>query len=300
MLRGRFPVHDPDGYLEKRGDITFAVYQHYTVEHQKPELEQAMRAKEPLPSPRPTYQDVALISEEMAEAMRAFVAQHPTFRTEFPELGGMESRERITSPHIWWYHYRKSHNIQDLPPRQAELVKALTHWIETSSGSLYDRIDHQFRQGRVSHESVEYLVRPGHALVLEDDGKGLPMGYLATTRPKLSPTQGLSEPHETLRSKVWEIGVQSYAYTGEFSPKNETLTLDFEDEAEDGEVDIASLKYVPLTHANDEIKEVLERRGKTFWKCRSKRLVSYEGSSISKDKKHAVRRIAVLPEQAYV
>ncbi|KAK4250457.1 hypothetical protein C7999DRAFT_11704 [Corynascus novoguineensis] len=291
MLRGCFPVQDPDGYIEKKGDITFVVYKYYNLKHQKPEVEEAMKAKEPLPSPEPAYQNVRLISDEMNEAMEAFVAQHPDLHTEFPELHEVEEDGNIRPPYIWWYHYRKSHKIQNLPPRQAELVTALTDWIESNHGTLYDKIDHQFRTGRVSKESMEYLIRPGHLLILNDDTV-LPSGYVATTRPELSTSEERS-PHGRGKPKYqwsWNIRVRSYIYAGEFFRKNEIITLTFETETENGEVDIANLKVVLFHYANDHVKEVLERRGKTFWKCRSRRLVSYEGSLKSKDKKHAGQR----------
>ncbi len=295
MLRGCLPVHDSDGYIEKKGNITFAVYKHYTIEHQKFEVEHAIQANEPLPNPEPAYQDVKLISGEMAEAMRAFIAQHPTFHTEFPELDERALKRTIKSPYIWWYHYRTKHEIQDLPPKQADLVTALTDWIEVSFGPLYDRIDHQFHRGRVSNESMEYLVRPGQVLVTEDDGNGLPMGCLAMTRPKRSSVRLMNASGmDTEEEWSWDIVVRSYTYAGEFFQKTQTVTLGLASDTWDGEVDIASLKAVPLQYVGDEIKEALERRGKTFWKCRSKRLVSYEATPNSKDKNHAVRGILVL------
>ena len=295
MLRGCFPVHDSDAYIEKRGNVVFAIYKHYRIEHQESEVEHAMRANEPLPNPEPAYQDVKLISSEMTEAMRAFVTQHPTFRTEFPELDDKALKRTIMSPYIWWYHYRKRHEIQDLPPRQAELMTTLTDWIEASFGPLYDRIDHQFRRGRVSNESMEYFVHPGQVFVLKDSGNGLPIGCLATTRPSRSiPMPAARESLDTEEQWSWDIVVRSYSYAGEFFQRNQIITLNLASDTWDDEVDVASLKAVPLQYAGDEIKEVLERRGKTFWKCRTKRLVSYEATPNSKQKKHhAVRGILV-------
>ncbi|KAL8381577.1 hypothetical protein RB595_005724 [Gaeumannomyces hyphopodioides] len=290
MLRGYFPVHDAGGYIEKKGNIAFAVYKHYTVEHQKSEVERAMKANEPLPSPQPAYQDVELISGEMAEAVKAFIAQHPTFCTELLEPDNREVERWIMSPHIWWYHCRKRHKTQDLPPRQANMMTALTDWVEASFGSLYDGIDHQFCTGRVSGDSIEYLVHPGQVLVLKDDGGGIPMGYLATARPKLHSNDMEGQREEQQQQSLWAVDARSYSYAGEFFRTDQTITLGLESNASDGEVNIADLKAVPLQYAGDEIKEVLERRGKTFWKCRSKCLVSYETATNSKDKKHVRQR----------
>ncbi|KAL8353302.1 hypothetical protein RB601_003242 [Gaeumannomyces tritici] len=286
ILRGYSPVRYADGYIENRGNIAFAVYKHYTVEHQKSEVEQAMKANEPLPSPQPAYQDVKLVSSEMVQAVKAFIAHYPTFCADLLESDGRGFERMIISPHIWWYHCRKKHKTQDLPPGQANLVAALTDWLEASFGPLYNAIEHQFRTGRVSGESIEYFIHPGQILVLKDDGSGMPKGYLATERPRFT----IKEGQQKLQQRLWEVNACSYSYAGEFYRTDKIITLHSESNSLDREVDIANLKAAPLQYAGDEIKEVLERRGKTFWKCRGKRLVSYEADPNSKDKKHARQR----------
>ena len=290
MLRGRFPVHDPESYLQKRGNITFAVYKDYNTRHQQEKISEAMKANECLPVPEPASMSCSLISAEMTEAAKAFISLHPSFSTEFPEqASAVKNGGKISAPFIWWYHYRKSHGIRNLPPRQAELMTALTEWIERNYGHLYDKFDAQFRSGRVSAESLEYLIRPGHVLV-KKEGKTLPLGFVATSRPELMETR-VREPQEHDKKKYnWSfaVRVRSYQYNGGFFRSNDTVDLNFRADVKDGEVDIRSIDVVPLQYADLEVKELLARRGKTFWKCRNKRLVSYEGSPNSTDQKHAV------------
>lgn len=286
MLKGFFPIHDPDGYIEKKGNITFVVYKYYSTNHQQSKLNQAMKAKEALPNPEPASQDVRLVSAEMIDAMQAFIAVDPDFCVEFPEVDG---KEVMNSPFVWWYHHRKLNGIRELSPRQAELVTSLTSWIEASYGSLYDKIDDQFQRVRVSSESLEYLVRPGHVLVLNDNPV-LPTGHIATSRPGCRSCEERG-PQERSKAKYkwsWTIRARSYIYVGTFGRKEDDLTLHFETDTEDGEVDIGSLNIMPLEHATDHVKERLESRGKTFWKCRGKQLISYAGSMKSKDNRHAV------------
>jgi hypothetical protein len=287
MLKGSFPVHDPDGYIQKKANIAFAVYKHYTVDYQRSDVTEAMKANEPLPNPEPANMSCSLISREMAEAVKAFIDQHPTFCSEFPEVN-VNVGTKFSSPFVWWYHYRNSHNIQDLSPRQAELMTTLTSWIEGNYGALYDKIDNQFLSARVSSKSIEYLVRPGHVLVAKDD-KSLPLGYIATSRPQLLECQE-REPHEHGKPKYqWAFSMRArrYGYDGELYRKDEDLHLKFEAQTEDSEVDILDLDLVPLRYAGEQMKDRLERRGKTFWKCRTRRLVSYDGGSRS-NKMHAV------------
>jgi len=298
ILKGRFPVPDPEGYVERKGNVAFIVYKFYNVEHQRVSVDSAMKTKQPLPDPEPVRQDVLLSSDEMIAAVNAFLAQYPTFRTEYPEV---HTSKLMAGPFIWWYHYRKSYNVQFLPHRPAHLMVTLIDWIERNYAPLYDQIDNQFRRGRVSNASMEYLVRPGDVLI--SISEGVPMGNLATSRPfpinkpKLSlpgPNDllGMSEQHQKSHHWRWSVMSYSYTYAGHFSQNDMTLTLDFETETEDGEIDISSLGVVPLEYASREVRERLERRGKTFWKCRNKQLVSYEGTSTAKWK-YAVRSFHV-------
>lgn len=126
-----------------------------------------------------------------------------------------------------------------------------------------------------------------------------PMGYLAISRPykgevifdKLSAFHGLGSTSEQKPFPLWHITAYSYAYDGDFSQNRVTLTLKLDPEEEDGEIDIKKIGAVPLRYSNHEVRERLERRGKTFWKCRHKQLVSYEGSST--ECKYAVRSIFI-------
>ncbi|KAK7226789.1 hypothetical protein V2G26_014792 [Clonostachys chloroleuca] len=54
---------------------------------------------------------------------------------------------------------------------------------------------------------------------------------------------------------------------------------------ENTEVEIADLNIMPLQYAPKETHEHLRKRGETFWKCRKRRLVSYEQER--KDGTHA-------------
>ncbi|KAL6861930.1 hypothetical protein J3F83DRAFT_716754 [Trichoderma novae-zelandiae] len=57
------------------------------------------------------------------------------------------------------------------------------------------------------------------------------------------------------------------------------------DIAHDADISIADLDVFPLRFASQELRETLERRGKTFWSCRHGKFVSY-GNEIE-DKSHA-------------
>lgn len=274
ILRGEFLIADPDGYLETQGDVSFIIYKTYTVNHQRSALIEAARTKQPLPEPEPARQDVQLASDEMREAVAAFFDQTASLRDEFPSL--LEST-LLEPPYLWWYHYRRSHSIHLLEPRQGRLVRALTDWIEATYAPLYDTIDDQFLRGKVTPMSMQYLFRPGRVLVLETNG--LPQGFLTRVPPVVKVTDAqpsMKDKHEKKQQWSWVIEAARLKYEGELRWSDVDLELEVEADSEDQEVDIASLRVVPLTHSSREVRKLLELRGRTFWMCRDRKLVSYE------------------------
>ncbi|KAL3423070.1 hypothetical protein PVAG01_04817 [Phlyctema vagabunda] len=300
-LRGRFPIADPEAYIENAGNVAFIVYKYYDIDHQRGQLDEAIKKNQPLPPPEPAQQSVLLRSKEMIGAIEAFFAQLPDFRDEFANVN---AEAPMDAPFVWWYHYRKSYKTQNLPYRTAQLVTALLEWIEDNYSVLYDRVENQFDRGKVSGTSMEYLIRPGEVLVKYIDD--VPMGLRAISSPSLgalhestpamsaikSPQQQKANKQQKLPYRwTWSIKSYSYVYKGEFVQLNEILQVTFETEGEDEEIDISSLEIMPLKYATLGVREILEQRGKTFWKCRHQQLISYGGDATSR--KHPGQRFMV-------
>jgi hypothetical protein len=193
-----------------------------------------------------------------------------------------------TAPFLWWYHYRHIDQLKHLPPRDRVLMGAVTDWIESNYASVYDQVDCQLNQGLVSISSMEYLVRPGDVLIAQS--KEEPIGYRATSRPR--PRGGSTDPgewksvgprqnaHKLIR-RQWDVEAWTYTYTGSFKQKYAILELTIESETNDEVVDLASLKAVPLRFVDQKLREKLAQRGRTFWRCRHKRLVSHKDGAES-------------------
>ncbi|KAK3986121.1 putative AAA domain-containing protein [Cladorrhinum sp. PSN332] len=293
-LKGRLHVLDADGYLARKGNISFAVYHYFNRGHQLSVVNQAAKAGKPLPEPEPSHHVILLASSEMKEAMGAFVSLYESFHSEFPEI---IPEDGLSSPYIWWYHYRRSHKIHKLRPRHAALMTKLTDWIEHTYGPLYDKIDLQFQIGRVSSVSMDCFARPGDILIGKSE-EGIEMGYLVLSRPRVvsarawpegppqwpalwkGPQNHVEDISESLGelNRTWKIKVRSYIYAGDFFTTEEELDLDYDDK-DGGEIEIESLNLVPVRYCSPETQKRLELRGKTFWWCREKQLVSYEGDS---------------------
>lgn len=276
QLRGLFHVPDPDGYVERKGNVSFVVYKCYDIAHQRKEVDEAIRSNKAMPEPTPERQEFLLISEEMIQAVKEFFDQDPAFRTEFPHLN---ERKRMRPPFIWWYHYKKTLDTSRLQPRQSQLVSAFTDAIDDSYGSLYNKIDDQFSRGLVSPASMQYLIRPGSVLISKDGDT--PRGHLAQGHPLKQPnlTDDEKKNNEKYRS-AWDIPTTTIMYKGELFWAEMNIPLVLKAESDHTEIAIKSLSVMPIEYASSELQQQLENRGKhMFWRRRHGNLVSYEESS---------------------
>ncbi|KAI1037309.1 hypothetical protein LB503_008836 [Fusarium chuoi] len=275
-LRGRFPITDPGDYAEEQG-ASLIVYKYYSVDYQYDAVNAAKRAKQPLPEPEPASQDVVLVTEEMVEAVEALFELFPTMSDDFPYVYEMGS---LQDPHLWWYHCRTGFKMEALSERHAQLVGLLIEWIESNFAPLYDQIDDQFKRGKVSSDSIEFLIRPGDTLVADKNGRY--SGRVATTRPAPHKQKKKSEDSDKEQEKqgthTWIVETRSYGYAGKFFAVDKELFIDFPPKYRGGEINITDLNVIPLSYAKPRVKEILRQRGKRFWKLREKTLISYEGS----------------------
>ncbi|KAG5819172.1 hypothetical protein H9Q71_001123 [Fusarium xylarioides] len=275
-LRGRFPITDPGDYAEEQG-ASLIVYKYYSVDYQYDAVNAAKRAKQPLPEPEPASQDVVLVTEEMVEAVEALFELFPSLSDDFPYVYEMGS---LQDPHLWWYHCRTSFKMEALSERHAQLVGLLVEWIESNFAPLYDQIDDQFKRGKVSSDSIEFLIRPGDTLVANKNGRY--SGRVATTRPaphkQKKKNDDSDKDQEKQGTHTWIVETRSYGYAGKFFAVDKELFIDFPPKYRGGEINITDLNVIPLSYAKPKVKEILRQRGKRFWKLREKTLISYEGS----------------------
>ncbi|KAG4260745.1 hypothetical protein FPRO04_04369 [Fusarium proliferatum] len=275
-LRGRFPITDPGDYAEGQG-ASLIVYKYYSVDYQYDAVNAAKRAKQPLPEPEPASQDVVLVTEEMVEAVEALFELFPSMSDDFPYVYEMGS---LQDPHLWWYHCRTGFKMEALSERHAQLIRLLVEWIESNFAPLYGQIDDQFKRGKVSSDSIEFLIRPGDTLVADKNGRY--SGRVATTRPAPHKQKKKSDDSDKEQEKqgthTWIVETRSYGYAGKFFAVDKELFIEFPPKYRGGEINITDLNVIPLSYAKPRVKEILRQRGKRFWKLREKTLISYEGS----------------------
>ncbi|KAK6221432.1 hypothetical protein LQW54_001534 [Pestalotiopsis sp. IQ-011] len=84
QLGGLFHVPDPDGYVERKGNVSFVVYKCYDIAHQRMEVDEAIRSNKAMPEPTTERQEFLLISEEMIQAVKEFLRPRPRISHRVP------------------------------------------------------------------------------------------------------------------------------------------------------------------------------------------------------------------------
>ncbi|KAI9147501.1 AAA family ATPase [Paramyrothecium foliicola] len=272
-LRGHSPVPELSVYLSHRPEVSFIIEKYYTIRHHKAALDQARAGKTALPEPVSTSETIQLISENMAEAVRAFCDAQENFSKDFPDWDS----HKISSPFVFWYHYRNNGAIESLDETSQSLMKALVEWIEINYGTLFSQAEDQMSRGFISSSTMPFFIRPQEVLVSKEES--IIQGCVA-----ISWAQQLGQAYEQpkssrdkpLISEVWRIKSWSYGYDGKFHRKEAftDFTLKYDDDHP--EVQIDTLDIFPIKFSPKSIQQALLRRGDTFWKCRYRNLVAYQ------------------------
>lgn len=165
VLRSHFGIHDINGYLRQNKDVAFVINKYYDLGYQDQEVRAAIRDKHALPRAECSHETVRLQSFEMIQAAEDFFDQQPMFTEEFP---GLNIANGIGAPYLFWYYYRSKNALEGLSPTSLASMKLLTSWIEENYGELYDLVEDQLERGVVSAKTVNFLVKPGDAVVWKE------------------------------------------------------------------------------------------------------------------------------------
>ncbi|MCJ1268457.1 hypothetical protein MMC22_008345 [Lobaria immixta] len=217
----------------------------------------------------------------------------PEFSDVFPNF---DATREIAAPYMFMYYCLPllGDHKHHLTPLENDLLSKLIDSIFASHGKEYTDAKSLSAKGLVSKRLLKYLIRPGDILI--DNQGSVPRAFMATSwamevqgaqsfedddyfmrrSRKDGSKQGLSLQGLNLKTYSWEVSAWKWAFDGSFRKKEQTITIRHSVVDEDDVFEINSLEYFPLQYGKDELREVLERRGRTFWKCRFKNFVSYQ------------------------
>jgi hypothetical protein len=290
MLKAHYPIHDVEEYLRQNHNMAFSVQKHYNVADQQEEVRKAARNKQKLPALRPTMELMQLESQDMIDAFKAFVNANPFLEREFPEFTTLT----LTAPYLPWFHHRSEATMDGLSKTHSLLMEKLTRWIDDNYGDLYRRVEDQWARGVVSFDSMPFLMRIGEAILVsqkvghqDQQMRGVVADtYLKSITPGSATNaesrygkQSSSESSQKEQYWTWEGEVWSYKYDGSFYKEREHIEIEMPAGDIKEETAITDLSAFPMRFADEETRTLLEKRGREFWTCRKRRLVSYNDTS---------------------
>jgi hypothetical protein len=288
-LKAELPLFDLDSYLRRNDEILFLVFKSYaTPRISTTDLAENLETGV-LPAPEPSQEYIEIRSEELRMALSIYLKSTHSADEEQPPF----PMDTIQAPYLFWYHSRSnSQALSELLPKHQDLLKLLVNWIENNYAAKYNQFDQMISRGRISHTFAEYLFYPGDVVVSKDREKtkayrlqGVPalkriygrehhsQALDKLSRPK-SKTTGKSSGNAAWR---WDVPCWTIVYDGEFYRQSLSLTLELVAESHDEEIDISELNVIPLRYVGEDVQQRLMQRGRTFWSCRIKRPVSYQG-----------------------
>ena len=148
----------------------------------------------------------------------------------------------------------------------------------------YAQADALFMKGLVTFSAMPYLIKPGD-LLLARLKKDRIQAHVAMAwanykswgePPKKGKIQSRSigDSNEN-RGWLWNVKAWSYSYEGTFYKNSTWLEVNLQVENIEYEVNLQDLNILPMRFASKDLWETLDQRGKRFWSCRNRQLVSY-------------------------
>ena len=312
-LRADMPLHNPKLYLEQHPEIAFVFSNDYRPQ---PQADSQIASKDGVfRTPKPFKQNLILISEHITSAVKRLAQKTPGFSNLFPDFDPTHEIP-APYMFMYYTLPRLENVQRYLTPLESDLLGQLIESIQASHGKEYADADNHVAKGTVSKSLMKYLIRPGDVLVKSQDptssaymatswAKELSAeksarsdalnvldSYSMNSQMTSDDTHDNDfEPLEknvdkdvafrgskppTQQTYSWTINVWSWVFDGAFKKKAHEITIKLMvADVHDG-VKIDSLEFFPIRFDTGELRAKLEKRGKTFWKCRTKRFVSYQ------------------------
>lgn len=293
VLRSQLHVTNFDLYLEQNKDISFVVYKTYDMPDDtygnqgKASRHTASRDL----SDAIVHESIEPVHDDLMYAVESLLQADDGYRTM---LDDFRETSELVSPYLFVFYQRDEWNRvrQSLSESCQQQMAMLWDYIVQSHGAEYAAADLKIGNGMITPDLLKYLFKPGQLLVQrQDDGM---QGWICTDWPKATwrAKKGCWKPDKRARDKSlntgpdqhWELSAWHWEFDGEFKRKKATLNLSLESgpEEEFG-IPINTLDIFPLRFASDNTIEQIRLRGRNFWYCRKRALVSYKGADTNEN-----------------
>ncbi|TLD14580.1 hypothetical protein PspLS_11056 [Pyricularia sp. CBS 133598] len=222
--------------------------------------------------PIPVKETIELQSNEVAAALKQFLQRQPKFTTDFPDW---DFAAPLESPFLFWHHYGNQPLPESTTRWQAELLQPLFSWLTSNYGAIHKEIAARITRGIVSRSTMQFLFRPGQALV--DMAAEGTQGYIATSWPQW---RSRSKPECISTKDEWEVTAWSYEFRpGGFDPVQVRLRICLDAPDGGSEVDVNTLNIRPVSLVGREVYSALAFRGANMWAIRNGGYYQYQVDS---------------------
>ncbi|KAK6527284.1 hypothetical protein TWF281_010472 [Arthrobotrys megalospora] len=247
------PIPDERAYFERNSHIHLVVYQDYSC------CENDVFGE----SDTYTRNSFSIVSKRLSDLITELQT-----RARIPDWNrGYKVRHRVLGPHHSVFHNLEliRRQISTFNPQQQYLLSLVFDYIEATFGHEFRKATELFDQGRVSKDTLCYLMKPQEAIIEKSEPHRL-LAYVVDNWPSVQEDYDL-----TLTAWSWR-------FNGLFQKSKQELYIDAEELFADSDtIDINELPYYPIKYAAPDSKRFLEERGMAFWRCRNQRFVSYSG-----------------------
>ena len=287
-IRCNDPLWNFELHLALNRDITLIVFRDYhkNLQPENPDDKPVTHL------PQPFSESVYPATTDLKQALSALLHK-PEFRDvekTFSKTG------EVFAPYLFFYHSREEiKNIRSqLPEAAADQLDLFMQYVQDQFGDEYRVVDEMLAQKQISPQYINYLFKPGDILV--EKVKDQYQGYVAdswiskrtwnphTEMQKEDPEDLLKDPFaKPPNAQFKKVKAFTLKFDGAFHRSSKVLEIEIpQEDPMDREGlmqkprSIDSFNVFPLKYASEEVSNTLQKRGHTFWGCRTRKLVSYQ------------------------
>jgi hypothetical protein len=301
-LRCNVPLRNFDLFLALNRDVSFVVFRDYKKECPLPRSKNDQTPQ----LPRPTSESVYPVASDLKAALDAILNKKPEFsdlQKQYKESG------ELHAPYLFIYHSRQDMEEirNELSAAAIDQLNLFMEYVKLEFGEEYETADCLLTQKKIIPNYIKYLFKPGDILVekIKNDYTGyIAESWISDEIQKSEPPKSINifdqlgdisprqkpktEYHQNVKAWTFEfngsfyrrsttlglkLSLEEYLKITKISPEKQTR----EDMMREAKL-IANLNVFPLKYAPEAVFKTLQRRGNTFWKCRTRRLVSYQAN----------------------
>ncbi|KAF5696351.1 AAA family ATPase [Fusarium globosum] len=269
-LRGSRPILNFELFLERNKEVVFIVYKEYRCcgqqynSRSKAYMEPHRQVEA---SSLLVAEHISIISSDLSSAMEDF---SETALADIPHTN-FKKGEEMKHPYIWWFHRRKEIDAaldQHENTSWSPIANLVREYVLERMAEEWEIVDELLARKRISLKYMDYLLVPDEIAISTEKGRDISklQGVVIQDWLILQPVLDYSA---VIDVAFWKFDGTFRKASEKFPIKHLPNTLLGEQE----EFKITDLPLYPVKYASHETTEALRRRGRMFWKCRSRNYV---------------------------